>query len=73
MHFEEVRDYRVGQVVLHSTQYRIKRMPRRAYPSDVTDEEWLFVSPYLTLMREDTLREGFNGLCWVVRTGPSSV
>jgi transposase len=50
-------------------------MPRRAYPSDVTDEEWLFVSPYLTLMREDApqreddLREGFNGLCWVVRTG----
>jgi hypothetical protein len=28
-------------------------MPRRAYPSDATDEEWLFVSPYLTLMRED--------------------
>jgi transposase len=42
-------------------------MPRRAYPSDVTDEEWLFVSPYLTLMREDApqrehdLREVFNG------------
>ena len=52
-------------------------MPRRAYPSDVTDEEWLFVSPYLTLMREDApqrehdLREVFNGLCWVGR-GPSS-
>ena len=51
-------------------------MPRRAYPSDVTDEEWLFVSPYLTLMREDApqredaLREVFNGLCWVVRRGP---
>ena len=50
-------------------------MLRRAYPSDVTDEEWLFVSPYLTLMREDApqreddLREVFNGLCWVVRTG----
>ncbi len=44
-------------------------MARRAYPSDVTDEEWLFVSPYLTLMREDALREVFNGLCWVVRTG----
>jgi len=46
-----------------------------AHPSDVTDEEWLFVSPYLTLMREDApqrehdLREVFNGLCWVVRTG----
>jgi len=48
-------------------------MPRRAYPSDVTDEEWLFVSPYLTLMHEDALREGFNGLCWVVRTGASGV
>ena len=54
-------------------------MPRRAYPSDVTDEEWLFVSPYLTLMREDApqrehdLREAFNGLRWVVRTGPSGV
>ena len=23
------------------------------YPSDVTDEEWAFVAPYLTLMRED--------------------
>ena len=50
-------------------------MPRRAYPSDVTDEEWLFVSPCLTLMREDApqrehdLREVFNGLRRVVRTG----
>ena len=50
-------------------------MPRRAYPSDVTDEEWLFVSPDLTLMREDApqrehaLREVFNGLRYVVRTG----
>ena len=54
-------------------------MPRRAYPSDVSDEEWLFVSPYLTLMREDPpqrehdLREVFNSLCWVVRTGPRGV
>ncbi len=28
-------------------------MPRQAYPGDVTDEEWLLVSPYLTLMHED--------------------
>ena len=53
MRFEEVRDYRVGQVVLHSTQWQDQAHARRAYPSDVTDEEWLFVSPYLTLMRED--------------------
>lgn len=24
----------------------------RPYPNDVTDEEWLFVAPYLTLARE---------------------
>ena len=48
---------------------------RKAYPSDVTDEEWAFVAPYLTLMPEDAaaarapLREVFNGLRYVVRTG----
>jgi len=26
---------------------------RRPYPSDVTDEEWSFVVPYLTLMKEE--------------------
>lgn len=50
-------------------------MPRKAYPSDVTDEEWHFVLPYLTLMREDApqrqhdLREVFDAMRWVVRTG----
>ena len=50
-------------------------MARRPYPSDVSDEEWEFVAPYLTLMKEDApqrqhdLREVFNGLRWVVRTG----
>ena len=48
---------------------------RRPYPSDVSDEEWAFVAPYLTLMREDApqrdhpLREVFNGLRWLARTG----
>ena len=27
--------------------------PRKPYPSDVTDEEWAFVAPYLALVRED--------------------
>lgn len=50
-------------------------MKREAYPSDVSDDEWAFVAPYLTLMREDaaqrehSLREVFNGLRWVIRTG----
>ena len=26
---------------------------RKAYPTDVSDEEWAFVAPYLTLMTED--------------------
>lgn len=50
-------------------------MARKPYPSDVSDEEWTFVAPYLTLMhegapqREHDLREVFNGLRWIVRTG----
>jgi transposase len=48
---------------------------RKPYPSDVSDDEWAFVAPYLTLMREDApqrghpLREVFNGLRWIVRAG----
>jgi transposase len=48
---------------------------RKPYPSDVSDEEWAFVAPYLTLMRADApqreypLREVFNGLRYVVKTG----
>ena len=50
-------------------------MNREAYPSDVSDEEWAFVAPYLTLMTEvapqrvHDLREVFNGLRWIVRAG----
>jgi transposase len=50
-------------------------MKREAYPSDVTDDEWAFVAPYLTLMTEDapqrvySLRGVFNGLRWMVRAG----
>jgi transposase len=28
-------------------------MERKTYPSDVSDDEWAFVAPYLTLMSED--------------------
>jgi len=50
-------------------------MARKLYPSDVTDDEWTFVLPYLLLMREDApqrehdLREVFNALRWIVRAG----
>ena len=52
-------------------------MSRKPYPSDVSDDEWTFVAPYLTLMNEDapqrehSLREVFNALRWMVRTGAS--
>jgi transposase len=45
------------------------------YPSDVTDEEWAFVAPYLALCREDSLqrdyplRDVFNGLRYIIKTG----
>ena len=50
-------------------------MERKAYPSDISDEEWAFVAPYVTLMTEDapqrehSLREVFNGLRWIIRAG----
>ena len=50
-------------------------MERKPYPSDVSDDEWAFVAPYLTLMSEDApqrdhlLRDVFNGLRWIVRAG----
>lgn len=50
---------------------------RKPYPSDVSDEEWAFVAPYLTLMtldapqREHDLREVFNALRYLVRAGCS--
>ncbi len=52
-------------------------MNRKPYPSDVEDDEWVFVAPYLSLMseeapqREHSLREVFNGLRWIVRAGAS--
>ena len=50
-------------------------MSRKPYPSDVSDEEWAFVAPYLTLLpldagpRQHDLREVFNTLRLLVRTG----
>jgi transposase len=50
---------------------------RKPYPSDVSDEEWAFVSPYLTLLpldaaqRQHDLREVFNALRYLVRAGCS--
>ena len=56
--------------------------PRRAYPSDVypsdvSDEEWTFAAPYLSLMTEDAaqrkhaLRDVFDGVRSIARTGAS--
>jgi transposase len=48
---------------------------RKSYPSDVSDAEWEFLVPYLTLMREDapqrtaSMREVFNAVRYMVKTG----
>ena len=50
-------------------------MSRKAYPSDLSQEQWEFVAPYLTLMKEDapqhdhSFREVFNALRWLARAG----
>ncbi len=50
-------------------------MNRKPYPIDVSDDEWAFVAPYLTLMTPDAtqrryeMREIFNAVRWIVRAG----
>ena len=50
-------------------------MSRKPYPSDVSDDEWSFVAPYLALIdehapqRRHSLREVFNALRWLARAG----
>ena len=49
----------------------------RSYPTDVSEEEWEFCVPYLTLMKEEApqrdypLRAVFNALRWMVRGSPT--
>ena len=49
--------------------------PLRSYPSDVKDDEWAFVAPYLALVREDApqrrhpVRALFNALRYLGHTG----
>jgi hypothetical protein len=51
-------------------------MERKAYPSDISDEEWGFAAPYLSLLtevapqRDYSLRGVFNGLRWLVGQEP---
>ena len=46
---------------------------RKVYPTDVTDEEWEFVAPYLTLMKENApqrkyaLRDVFDATRWMAK------
>src|SRR6187401_2792871 len=48
---------------------------KTGYQSDVSDEEWAFCAPYLTLMKEDapqrehSLRAVFNAVRYMVRAG----
>ena len=52
-----------------------RRGKKSNYPSDVSDEEWAFCAPYLTLMKEDApqreypMRTMFNAVRYMVRAG----
>ena len=52
-----------------------KTIRKTGYQSDVSDEEWAFCAPYLTLMKEDapqrehSLRALFNAVRYMVRAG----
>lgn len=58
-----------------ATQTTQAAAARKPYPSDVTDEEWALVAPYLALLPQDcgqrrhSLREVFNALRYIVRMG----
>jgi transposase len=48
---------------------------RKPYDTDISDDEWAFVAPYLTLLpeharqRRHDLREVLNALRWMIRAG----
>jgi transposase len=56
-------------------EHNVMKSTRKSYPCDVTDAEWEFLGPYLTLLseyapqREYALRELFVALRYVVKTG----
>jgi transposase len=53
----------------------MEKRVRSGYPSDVSDEEWAFVAPYLALCRENAsqrdylLRDVFNAVRYIAKTG----
>ncbi len=46
----------LGRVLPYGLNMEASQMARKPYPSDVSDDEWAFVAPYLALMREDALQ-----------------
>ena len=60
---------------LSRLEHNVMKSTRKSYPSDVSDGEWEFLASYLTLMSEDApqreyaLRELFDALRYVVKTG----
>lgn len=53
----------------------MEKRVRSGYPSDISDEEWAFVAPYLALCRADApqrdylLRDVFNAVRYIAKTG----
>lgn len=53
----------------------VRSIPRKPNPSDVNDDQWSLVAPYLTLMKEEALQREyplrvlFNALRNVISNG----
>jgi transposase len=56
-------------------QVESRAVARKPYPSDVSDEEWNFIAPYLALVPENAgqrtheVREVFNAIRYLARSG----
>jgi transposase len=49
-------------------QKQWRQNPKTDYPSDVSDEEWALVAPYLTVMEHKAPQREYS-LRWIVRAG----
>src|SRR5205814_1710152 len=51
-------------------QVGVMSTARKSYPGDATGDEWAFVAPYLTLVRDDApQRDALDALRWLVEMG----
>ena len=67
----EARELSVRSNAAETITVKDVQVERKQYPTDVSDDEWTFLEPYLVLIspqaaqRQYPLREVFNALRWI--------